>query len=112
MKILSSLNYSPPVPNLFYCLSSVKKKDILKNVGMLTVAIHFHSISFLTMEVNGYRQLWLPTFFKISFFCAQQKKRNSVEFGKTECVNDDRALFVLMSASHHKYVKVVGGLLM
>ncbi len=26
------------------------------------------------MEVNGYCQLWLPTFFKYILFCAQQKK--------------------------------------
>ncbi len=43
----------------------------------LLVVIDFHSAekNKYTMEVNGYQQFWLPTFFKIYIFVFNRRKK-------------------------------------
>jgi len=54
--------------NFFLLLNT--KEDILKNLGNQTVlaVLFFHESQW------GPSTVWLPTVFKISFFCVQQKK--------------------------------------
>ncbi len=50
-----------------------------QTVKKLTVAIT-STMFFHTMEVNGYRQcVWLNTFFKIDFFCAKKKNKETLD---------------------------------
>ncbi len=94
MKVLSSFTHPEVVPNMHEFLYSAKHK--IKYFG--SVCNQVWGVN--TMEVNGYCQPWLPTFFKIYYFALSRRKKLIKVWNKWMVSMTDDRIFLL----HHSLV--------
>ncbi len=80
IKIVSSFSHPHVVPNLYTFLSYVEHRrrysEEFCRTKHLLVPIDFHSKKEILLSQWGPSTVWLPAFFKISFFAQYKKEKN------------------------------------